>query len=79
MQIVKNSVKNQASILLFTKDAILDSSNNFASLLHKFFNNLDSILENIRKDSESFMNKGVILSDYDKFISFNLSLYILLL
>lgn len=36
----------------------------------KFFDNLDKILENIRKDSESYMNKGVILSDYDKFISF---------
>lgn len=36
----------------------------------KFFDNLDKILENIRKDSESYMNKGVILSDYDKFMSF---------
>ena len=36
----------------------------------KFFDNLDSILENIRKNSESYMNKGIILSDYDKFISF---------
>lgn len=36
----------------------------------KFFDNLDNILENIRKDSKSYMNKGIILSDYDKFISF---------
>lgn len=36
----------------------------------KFFDNLDSILENIRKDSKNYMNKGIILSDYDKFISF---------
>lgn len=36
----------------------------------KFFDNLDNILENIRKNSKSYMNKGVILSDYDKFITF---------
>jgi ATP-dependent DNA helicase DinG len=36
----------------------------------RFFDNLDKILEEIRKDSKSYMNKGVILSDYDKFISF---------
>ncbi len=36
----------------------------------KFFDNLDNILENIRKDSKNYMNKGVILSDYDKFIPF---------
>lgn len=36
----------------------------------KFFDNLDNILENIRKDSKDYMNKGIILSDYDKFIQF---------
>lgn len=37
---------------------------------NKFFDNLDNILENIRKNSKSYMNKGIILSDYDKFITF---------
>ena len=36
----------------------------------KFFDNLDRILEEIKKNSKSYMNKGVILSDYDKFITF---------
>lgn len=36
----------------------------------KFFDNLDNIFENIRKDSKDYMNKGIILSDYDKFIQF---------